>query len=97
MVMCWPFGTSGRYVETGSSRVSLPSWTSWRMTVPVHVLVLLPIRTWSASVTGSAPPSARVPKVAVQSPSSGECTSTTAPGVSVSVKICCSLGLKAEA
>jgi hypothetical protein len=43
MVMFCPFGTSGRYVETGSSRVSLPSWTSWRIAVPVQVLVLLPI------------------------------------------------------
>ena len=55
MVMFSPLGTSGRYFDTGSSSFSRPSWTSCRMTVAVIVLVLLPIRTRSSTVTGSSP------------------------------------------
>ena len=54
-------------------------------------------RPWSASVTGAALPRARIPKVAIQSPTSGKRAGRTAPWVSVSVTILVGLGLKAEA
>ena len=78
MVMLSPFGTSGRYLLTGSSRLILPSSTSCRMTVPVIGLVLLPILMWSEMVTGSVPCQVRVPIVVDQSPS-GDRMSTPAP------------------
>jgi hypothetical protein len=71
------------YLPIGSSRASLPSWTSCRMTVDVMVLVLLPIRKWSSTDIGSSAPSVPVPKVPVQSPWSGEATNTTAPGMTL--------------
>jgi hypothetical protein len=60
-VMLFPFGTSGRYSVTGASMFSLPSCASCRITVPVKVLVIEPIRTWSAKVTGTDPVSVREP------------------------------------
>jgi hypothetical protein len=54
VIFC-PFGTSGRYLATGSSRRSLPSSTSCRTTVPIQVLVTLPMRIWSLTCTGSVP------------------------------------------
>jgi hypothetical protein len=44
MVMLASLGTSGWYFPTGSSSRSLPSSTSCKMTVPVNVLVILPMR-----------------------------------------------------
>ena len=68
MVIWSPLGTPGMYFPMGSSRASLPSWTSCRMTVEVIVLVLLPIRKWSSTDIGASSPSVPVPKVPVQSP-----------------------------
>src|SRR4051812_19852275 len=97
MVMCSPLGTSGRYLDTGSSRLILPSSTSCRITVPVHVLVLLPTRTWSASPTGSVPCHVRVPIVVVQLPCSGDRTRTTAPVTAMSLTSRSSSGSTARA
>ena len=68
MVMLSPFGTSERYFETGSSSLSLPSCTSCRMTVPVHVLVTEPMRMWSSSETDVDPPALVTPYVRLTSP-----------------------------
>src|ERR687894_2744351 len=97
MVMFSPLGTSGRYIDTGSSRAILPSSTSCRTTVAVQVLVLLPTRTWSASVTGSVQCQVRVPIVVAQSPSSGDRTRTAAPVTARSLMIRSSSGWTAAA
>jgi hypothetical protein len=44
MVIVLPLGTPAQYFETGSSSFSFRSWTNWRITVAVIVLVLLPTR-----------------------------------------------------
>ena len=79
MVMFSPFGTSGRYFDTGSVTAIFPSCASCRMAVAVHVLVLEPIRMWSPSATASPPPRSVVPYVAVIVPD-GVRSSATAPG-----------------
>ena len=78
-----PLGTSGRYFPIGSSRASLPSCTSCRITVDVIVLVLLPIRKWSVIDIGTSLPSSPVPNVADQSPCSCDRMSTTTPGMAL--------------
>ena len=40
MVMLSPLGTPATYFDTGSSRLSLPSWASCMITAAVIVLVL---------------------------------------------------------
>ena len=78
-----PFGTSGRYFEIGSSRASLPSSTSCRMTVDVIVLVLLPMRKWSSIDIGTSLPSSAVPNVADHSPWSFDLMRITTPGMAL--------------
>ena len=52
MVMLSPLGTPGTYFDTGSSRLSLPSWASCRITAAVIVLVFEAIRKWVSAPGG---------------------------------------------
>jgi hypothetical protein len=63
IVILSPPGTPGRYSEIGSSRASLPSCTSCRITVDVMVLVMLPTPKWSSIVSGSFASIVAVPKM----------------------------------
>jgi hypothetical protein len=61
MVMLSPLGTPGTYFETGSSRLSLPSWASSTITAAVIVLVFEAIRKWVSALGGLLAPSNVVP------------------------------------
>src|SRR5205809_4770382 len=77
--MLSPLGTLGTYFETGSSRLSLPSWASSTITAAVIDLVLEAILKWVSARGGLIVPSRVVPWVTVNSPW-GVRRSTTAPG-----------------
>ena len=104
MVMLSPLGTPGTYFETGSSRLSLPSWASSTITAAVIVLVLEAIPKWVSARGGLLAPSNVVPYVTVNSPW-GVRKRTTAPGIRsslavVSTMVCSaawSIGLSADA
>src|SRR5436190_2765566 len=103
MVILSPLGTSGTYFETGSSRLSLPSWASSTITAAVIVLVLEAIWKWVSARGGLVAPSNVVPQVTVNSPW-GVRKRTTAPGIRsslavVSTMVCSaawSIGLSAD-
>ena len=76
---CRRWASRGRSCRSGRSRSSLPSSTSWRMTVAVIVLVRLPTRVWSVGVGVPSRPSPVVPDVPTQLPF-GELTSAMTPG-----------------
>src|SRR5438067_3793781 len=80
MVILSPLGTPGTYFETGSSRLSLPSWASSAITAAVIVLVFEAIRKWVSARGGLVAPSNVVPWVTVNSPW-GVRKRTTAPGI----------------
>ena len=77
--MLSPLGTPGTYFETGSSRLSLPSCASCRITAAVIVLVFEAIRKWVSALGGIVVPNSVVPWVTVKSPW-GVRRRTTAPG-----------------
>src|SRR5213595_4152281 len=101
--MLSPLGTLGTYFETGSSRLSLPSWASSTITAAVIDLVLEAILKWVSGRGGLIVPSRVVPWVTVNSPW-GVRRSTTAPGTRsslavVSTMVCSaawSIGLSAD-
>src|SRR5437868_15285352 len=101
--MLSPLGTLGTYFETGSSRLSLPSWASSTITAAVIDLVLEAILKWVSGRGGLIVPSRVVPWVTVNSPW-GVRQSTTAPGTKssfavVSTMVCSaawSIGLSAD-
>ena len=87
--MIWsPLGTPSTYLDTGSSRESLPSCASCRITVTVMVLVLLPIRKWSSTDNGASSPIVPVPNACAHVPWSGDSMCTTAPGMTWSFIAC---------
>src|SRR5205814_7982516 len=101
--MLSPLGTLGTYFETGSSRLSLPSWASSTITAAVIDLVLEAILKWVSGRGGLIVPSRVVSWVTVNSPW-GVRRSTTAPGTRsslavVSTMVCIaawSIGLSAD-
>src|SRR6266496_426246 len=103
MVMLSPLGTPGTYFETGSSRLSLPSWASCMMIAAVIVFVFEAILKWVSARGGLVAPSNVVPRVTVNSPW-GVRKRTTAPGIRsslavVSTMVCSaawSIGLSAD-
>src|SRR6266436_5399524 len=101
--MLSPLGTPGTYFETGSSRLSLPSWASCTITAAVIDFVFEAIRKWVSTRGGVVVPSWVVPELAVKSPW-GVRRRTTAPGTRssravVSTRVCRaagSIGLSAD-
>src|SRR4051812_1784958 len=63
MVICPAFGKDGAQRRMGSSRRSRPSWTSWRTTVAVKVLVMLGGRLRQSPRMSSAAPEDSAPVV----------------------------------
>ena len=66
--MLSPSGTPGTYFDTGSSRLSFPSWASSRITADVIVLVIEAIRKWVSAVGRLFSPNFVVPEAAMNSP-----------------------------
>ena len=66
MVIWLAFGTQGNQRSIVSLSFSLSSATSCMIKVPVKVLVIEPIRVWSATVGASLAPLRVVPRVAIQ-------------------------------
>src|SRR5215212_1576326 len=103
MVMFSPLGTIGTYCETGSSRLSLPSWASCTTTAAVIDFVFEAIRKWVSARGGVVVPSWVVPELTVKS-SWGVRRSIMAPGTRssravVSTMVCraaWSIGLSAD-
>ena len=74
-----PLGMPGTYLPIGSSRESLPSSNSCRITVAVMVLVRLPTRVRSLGVGTVSMPWPAVPDVPIHVPC-GDHTPATTPG-----------------
>src|SRR5579875_1354405 len=72
--------TLGTHLLMGSDRLSLCSWTSWRITVAVNVLVILPILNLVAGVTGRFGLVEARPAARTHVPFPGTDTAATTPG-----------------
>jgi hypothetical protein len=65
----------------GLVRLSLPCWTSWRITVPVNVFVMLPIQKRLLVVTRSPGERLACPEAVTHDPCPGTLTAATIPGI----------------
>jgi hypothetical protein len=80
MVMRRAFWTQGTHRLIGADKLSLPCWTSCRITVAVKVFVMLPTGNSSASVSGTPTAVSARPEAPAQQPLPGTVTATAIPG-----------------